>query len=272
MNLNKIYLISFLILMISTYQTNSGIILSLLMKVLMLKGMMFMAMPLSIGAFMMGQGMGFFAGNMMGGYMMLRAANRYHHREKANWGTTGGYTSPGYNSGGWQSGKYSNAFEKGKHIGSALHSLADHKAKLAEALTRVKTVVSHKLPSPYKGWGWTSSHPYRGYADKGYQNGHHHHYDYPYSSHSKYHPVSTYKVTPYGYLKAGGTYTLKGKGYHSGGYPSSYSKGYASYPSSSYSKGRHPSSASSETYVVQDPSNTYYTSAYNGPAHEYTGK
>lgn len=60
MNLSKIFVTSFLILLISTYQTDSGIIFSLLLKILLLKGALFMTMPLTIGSFMMGQGMGFF--------------------------------------------------------------------------------------------------------------------------------------------------------------------------------------------------------------------
>lgn len=74
-----------MVLIISSYQTDSSILFTLMMKLLMIKGALFMSMPLGIGAFVMGQGMGFFAGNMMGGYMMLRAANRYHHKEKSRW-------------------------------------------------------------------------------------------------------------------------------------------------------------------------------------------
>jgi hypothetical protein len=158
MNLNRLLIVSFFILVISTYQTDSGIILSLLLKVLLLKGALFMSMPLSIGAFMMGQGMGFFAGNMMGGYMMLKAANRYHNTEKYKW--TSGYTTPHYSSytkphypsgyghghhtttsSGWgwkEPSKYAHAYDKGKSVGSAIAALNSHKLKLASALHQAK--------------------------------------------------------------------------------------------------------------------------------------
>ncbi|CAL8091128.1 unnamed protein product [Orchesella dallaii] len=75
MNINKILAISFVVLLLSSYETDSSFLLGLVMKLLMLKGVLFMGMPLGIGAFVMGQGMGFFAGGMTGSYMMLRASH-----------------------------------------------------------------------------------------------------------------------------------------------------------------------------------------------------
>jgi hypothetical protein len=308
MNLNKLLAISFLILMISTYQTDSGIIFSLLMKILLLKGALFMTMPLSIGAFMMGQGMGFFAGNMAGGYMMLRAANRYHNNEKVKW-TSGGISSGGYEGHhqphyqhyGWNSNNFHEAFDKGKHIGHALHTFTSHKTKIASAavaaLHKVKGIfVGYKSAKPInKGWGWGKpagggySHGSH-YSTHGY-NDHDHGHDYHYTSHTKSKPVkSTYKYNPYSHLKSGGgsSYSYKPKGYNSGGYSSSSSsagaQGYGHYDDTEVEKGHldysdyYPPSSSSSVQgaasysdAAQDPSNTYYTSEYDGPAHEYTG-
>ena len=154
------------------------------MKILLLKGALFMTMPLSLGAFMLGQGAGFFSGGLMGGYMMLRAANRYHKSEKVKWGGGGGGSAYTSGWGGWSppapvikpteqhygwggdGKKHEAAFKKGVFKGKAIVAAIKGTKKGLTALTHVLRGVqsglaaslSKKPVQSHGGWGWQGSH------------------------------------------------------------------------------------------------------------------
>jgi len=170
MNLVKVYAVLFVVLLVCTLESDGGIIIGLLIKLIALKGALFLGTPIALGAFLMGQGVGFFAGNLAGGYAVLKAAQKFHEREKAKWKSpTKGW--------GWDKGSslYGKGYNKGYGLGS---------------------IVSDFL-SKQKGWGWKPEHGGHSDYDHDYHDDHHHGYK------AGHHPTHLHYYPPpsssYGY-------------------------------------------------------------------------
>ncbi|CAG7723960.1 unnamed protein product [Allacma fusca] len=82
MNLYKVYAALVIFLSVCTYDAEGGLILLLLLKIIALKGALFFGVPLALGSFLLGQGVGFFGGTVFGGYGVLHAAHKYLSRPK----------------------------------------------------------------------------------------------------------------------------------------------------------------------------------------------
>ena len=81
MNLYKIYASVAILLALCTYESEAGLVLLLLIKIIMLKGAIFFGLPLALGSFLLGQGAGFFKGSLFGGYTALSAAYKYQQKQ-----------------------------------------------------------------------------------------------------------------------------------------------------------------------------------------------
>jgi len=124
MNLFRIYIVSLLVLILCTVDSKGSIVLALLLKLIALKGALFIGTPIALGSFLVGQGVGFFAGNLAGGYAVLKAAQKYHEKEKAKWKSPPVKTHfKGHGWNGWKGPKYSKGYAKGFGVGNAVAQL-----------------------------------------------------------------------------------------------------------------------------------------------------